>query len=89
MVNDLAEAITLTDQKIAEAQSELTRFDNAFDNVEVEGTAADEHAWRAAVAFKEAEESKTEIQERLNEEMVRRHELQVPTLSSTFFACSI
>ncbi|KAJ5864325.1 RecF/RecN/SMC [Penicillium soppii] len=85
MVIELADAIAISDQKIAEAESDLTRFDTLFDEVETEGTAADEHAWRAAVAFKEAEEAQKEVKERQAEELARRTELQVPNLSQSFF----
>jgi predicted nucleic acid-binding Zn-ribbon protein len=81
MVMDLTGEIALADRKIAQAESELAEFDNAFNNLQTEGTAADEHAWRAAAAFEEAERTRSEIQERLSEEMRTRTELQVHTTS--------
>lgn len=77
MVNDLTGAIAVADQKIAEAESELSRFDEAFENLETEGTAADEHAWRAKLASEEAVDAHAQIKEKLNDEMASRHELQV------------
>jgi chromosome segregation ATPase len=85
MVIDLADAIALADQKIVQAESELTRFDDAFANLRSEGTAADEHAWRAAAAFEDAEKTRNEIQERLDDELRTRTELQVPSISPDFF----
>ncbi|CAI7591483.1 unnamed protein product [Penicillium bialowiezense] len=76
MVNDLANAIAAADQKIAEAESELARFDEAFEAVDNEGRAADEHSWRAKLAFEEAQDAHTRIEEQLREEMNLRSELQ-------------
>lgn len=81
MVNDLTDAIAAADQKIAEAESELSRFDEAFENLEAEGTAADEHAWRAKLASEEAIEAHAQIKEKLSDELASRHELQVYYLS--------
>lgn len=81
MVNDLTDAIAVADHKIAGAESELSRFDEAFENLETEGTAADEHAWRAKLASEEAADAHARTKEKLNDEMASRHELQVYYLS--------
>ncbi|CAG7998505.1 unnamed protein product [Penicillium nalgiovense] len=72
----LTEQIAEADRKIAEAESRLTRFDAAFDGVAAEETAAGEHSWRAAVAVNEAQDERDKIQEKLDAEMVGRHDLQ-------------
>lgn len=91
MVNDLANAIAAADQKIAEAESELARFDEAFEAVDNEGRAADEHSWRAKLAFEEAQDAHTRIEEQLREEMNLRSELQVCTIHLLFcsFLCFV
>ncbi|CAG7998256.1 unnamed protein product [Penicillium salamii] len=76
MLNDLTNAISEADLKIADAQSKLARFDEAFENVDKEITDADEHAYRAAFALEEAGEAKKEIEVKLREEMNTRSELQ-------------
>lgn len=81
MLNDLTNAISEADLKIADAQSKLARFDEAFENVDKEITDADEHAYRAAFALEEAGEAKKEIEVKLREEMNTRSELQVFTIS--------
>lgn len=80
MVIDLADAIAAADQKIADAELELSRFDHAFEAFEEEGRAADEHSWRAKLAFEEAQDAQTRIEEQLREEMNLRSELQVCTI---------
>ena len=73
----LNEQIAEADQKIAEAESRLTRFDAAFDEVAAEETSAGEHSWRAAVAVTAAQDERDKIKERLDTEMAKRHDLQV------------
>jgi hypothetical protein len=75
--SSLVEQITEASQKIAEAESDLTRFDTAFDQVTAEETAAGEHSWRAAVAVNTAQDERDKTKERLDTEMKRRHDLQV------------
>ncbi|KAJ5124646.1 uncharacterized protein N7515_008471 [Penicillium bovifimosum] len=72
----LTEQIAEASQKIAAAESDLTRFDTAFDQVTAEETAAGEHAWRAAVAVNTAQEERDKTQETLDAEVKKRHDLQ-------------
>ncbi|KAJ5555482.1 hypothetical protein N7461_003952 [Penicillium sp. DV-2018c] len=72
----LTEQIAEASQKLAEAESDLARFDTAFDQVAAEETAAGEHAWRAALAVNTAQEERDKTQERLDTETRKRHDLQ-------------
>jgi hypothetical protein len=77
----LSEQIAEAHQKIAEAESHLTRFDAAFDGVAEEETAAGEHSWRAAVAVNEAQDARDKIKDKLDKEVAGCHDLQVRTSS--------
>ncbi|CAG7927871.1 unnamed protein product [Penicillium olsonii] len=80
MLTDLTDSISAADQKIAGAQSELARFDEAFENVDNEIKDANEHAWRAALATEEAQESKAQIDNNMREALNSRSEISVCTV---------
>jgi peptidoglycan hydrolase CwlO-like protein len=77
MQASLTEEIAKADELIINAESELARFDDAFQAVETERETAAEHSWRAAAALEEATTEKEKIKEKLDAEMNRRHDLQV------------
>jgi peptidoglycan hydrolase CwlO-like protein len=77
MQASLTEEIAKADELIISAESELARYDDAFQAVEIERESAAEHSWRAAAALEEATGEKEKVKEKLEAEMNRRHDLQV------------
>jgi hypothetical protein len=76
----LNDKVARANSRIADAETAIGRFDDALHAAEADSERAAEHAFQADATREEASSEREKIQEKLDETLVKRHDLQVSML---------